>query len=355
MNLISRVILILYLLVPSVLTLEIYSKEGLKRYEENPINSNDQSEKYLNEKNYIVGPGDVFRLDFLGKEEETFFKQTEFEVIKTGKAYIPIIGELYLEGLTYSETYQLIKDKYSDELITPQFTLKLISARPALISVVGEVRSPGVYTMIDEIQIQDNSNSRITDVLLKAGGLTKDSNIRNITLLRKLPDSNGGGYKKANLNLYDLVFKGDHSQNPIIFDGDLIKVSKVDSSQKLPKTNFTETLIEVYIVGEVLKPGKILIKNGTQIAQAIYYAGGPKDLRANTQKIQLLRTNKNGSISLNKYNLKLKKYNKSLKNPILEDGDIIRVAPTILSKTSDIIKETSTPVLNIFALYKIFD
>ena len=49
--------------------------------------------------------------------------------------------------------------------------------------------------------------------------------------------------------------------NAFLFDGDFIKVSKVDNIAKLPKTNFTETLIEVYVVGEVLKPGKILIKN----------------------------------------------------------------------------------------------
>ena len=140
-----------------------------------------------------------------------------------------------------------------------------------------------------------------------------------------------------------------------MFDGDFIKVSKVDNIAKLPKTNFTETLIEVYVVGEVLKPGKMLIKNGTQLAQAIYYAGGPTNIRADTKNIELVRTNPNGSITYKKYNTKLNKISSTFKNPMLEDGDIVRVAPNKFTKTSDIIRATTTPALNIFALYKIFD
>ena len=108
-------------------------------------------------------------------------------------------------------------------------------------------------------------------------------------------------------------------------------------------------------MGEVAKPGKMLIKNGTQLAQALYYAGGPIDIRGNTKKVELVRTKQNGSVVLNKYDLKLKGINSNLINPMLQDGDIVRFAPTIFSKTSDVIKATTTPVLNIFALYKIFD
>ena len=50
----------------------------------------------------------------------------------------------------------------------------------------------------------------------------------------------------------------------------------------------TNTLIEVYVVGEVEQPGKLLIKNGTQLSQAVYYAG-PTDLRANKKSSDLIR------------------------------------------------------------------
>ena len=145
-------------------------------------------------------------------------------------------------------------------------------------------------------------NLRVVDAIKEAGGLTKDSNIRNIELIRKLPESKGGS-KVAVLDLYDLVFNGNLNQNPIIFDGDFIKVSKADNTTKLPKTNITSSIIEVYVVGEVEAPGKIKVERGTQLTQAVFYAGGPTDLRANSKKVQLVRSNDNGSMTFNKYDI----------------------------------------------------
>ena len=182
MNLLSKLVLVLSLALSSFFPLEIYTKENLTNLQDNKYSS-IENESSLDEKNYIIGPGDIFSIEFIGKEEEELLNK-EFRVIKTGKAYIPIIGEVVLEGLTYNEAYQLIKDKFSNELITPEFTLKLINARPVLISIVGEVRSPGIYTMgasrlQNESKFINTEYSRIVDALLEAGGLTQDSNIKN--------------------------------------------------------------------------------------------------------------------------------------------------------------------------------
>ncbi len=352
MNLIAKFFLVLYLFSSCIFPLEILPKEDNDNLIKNLNNSN--SNIALNNDDYILGPGDIFKIVFIGNNVISE-KDIEFEIMKTGKAFIPVIGEIYLNGLSISESYNLLKSKFSEELINPEFNLSLIRARAIRLSIIGEVRSPGIYTLVDESNSPEKIYSRVIDGLLKSGGLTKNSNIRNIELIRKIPESKGGGYKKAKLDLYDLVFNGNHSQNPILFDGDFIKVSKVDNIAKLPKTNFTETLIEVYVVGEVLRPGKILIKNGTQLAQAVYYAGGPTNIRADTKNIELVRTNPNGSITFKKYKTNLNKVSSTLKNPMLEDGDIVRIAPNNFTKTTDIIQATTVPALNIFALFKIFD
>ncbi len=353
MNLLAKFFLILYICSSSIFPSEIFPKEDKDNLIKNLNNSN--SDISLKDDNYILGPGDIIQVVFVGNN--TFTKEDiEFEIMKTGRAFIPLIGEIYLNGLSISESYKLLKSKFGEELINPEFNLSLIEGKPVQFSTVGEVRSPGIYSIINkDVKTSQKKFHRIVDALLESGGLTKNSNIRNIELLRKIPESKGGGYKKAKLDLYDLVFNGNHSQNPILFDGDVIKVSKFDNIAKLPKTNFTETLIEVHVVGEVLKPGKILIKNGTQLAQAIYYAGGPTNIRADTNNIELVRTNPNGSITYKKYNAKLNKVSSNFKNPMLEDGDIVRIAPNKFTKTSDIIKATLSPALNIFTLYKIFE
>ena len=353
MNLVAKFFLILYLFSSCIFPLEIFTKENNDNLNKN---LNDTiSDLSLNNDDYILGPGDTFTIDFVGNNlfsEENI----KFEIIKTGSAFIPLIGEVYLDGLSISEAYNLLKSKFAEELINPEFNLTLTKGRSVQFSIIGEVRSPGIYSLPDiKPDALEKRFNRLVDALLESGGLTKNSNIRNIELVRKIPKSKGGGYKKAQLDLYDLVFNGNHSQNPILFDGDLIKVSKVDNTAKLPKTNFTETLIEVHVVGEVSSPGKILIKNGTQLAQAVYYAGGPTNIRADTKNIELLRTNPNGSITFKKFNAKLNKVSSNFKNPMLQDGDIVRVVPNKFTKTTDIIRATTSPALNIFALFKIFE
>ena len=353
MNLVAKFFLILYLFSHCIFPLEIFTKENNDNLNKNLNDTN--SNLSLSNDDYILGPGDTFTLDFVGNNlfsEENI----KFEIIKTGSAFIPIIGEVYLDGLSISESYKLLKSKFAEELINPEFNLTLTRGRSVQFSITGEVRSPGIYSLPTPVpNALEQKFNRLVDALLESGGLTKNSNIRNIELVRKISESKGGGYKKAQLDLYDLVFNGNHSQNPILFDGDFIKVYKADNVGKLPKTNFTDTLIEVQVVGEVGSPGKILIKNGTQLTQAIYYAGGPTDIRSNIKNVELLRTNPNGSITFKKYNTKINNKDPNFKNPILEDGDIIRVSTTTFAKASDIIQATTTPALNIFALYKLFE
>ena len=353
MNFIAKFFLILYLFSSSIFPLEIFPKEDKDNLIKNLDNSN--TDISLKKNNYILGPGDIFEIDFLGNN--VFEESIEFEIMKTGSAFITLIGEVYLNELSISESYELFKSKFAEELINPEFNLTLIKARAVQVSIVGEVSSPGVYSLPSGGS-EANSNkkfNRVVDALLVSGGLTKNSNIRNIELVRKIPESKGGGYKKAKLNLYDLVFNGNHSQNPILFDGDFIKVHKADNLVRIPKTNFTNTSIQVHVVGEVNNPGKITIKDGTQLTQAVYYAGGPTDIRANRKNVELFRTNPNGSITLKKYNTKLNKINSKFKNPMLEDGDIVKVSSTVIARTSDIIKSTTSPILNMLALYKFFD
>ena len=351
----ARFLIISYLIISPIFPfkyLKTNAEENIKT--DSLINSKQEDlENNLNEEDYVIGPGDVFQLKFLNNKD----LQSEFKVVKDGKAYLPIIGKVKLEGLTLSEGKNLLKEIYSNELINPELQLRLLKERPINITIIGEVGSPGVYTIgntsTDSGKKFFKDNLRVVDVIKEAGGLTKDSNIKNIELIRKLPLSKGGS-KKATLNLYELVFNGNLNQNPIVFDGDFINVPKASNITKLPKTNLTNSIIEVYVVGEVVSPGKLKVERGTQLTQAVFYAGGPTDLRANRKRVQLVRSNDNGSMTFNRYDINLKKRNPNI-NPILENGDIIKVSPNAFTKSFDIISTATTPALNIFAIYKIFE
>ena len=65
---------------------------------------------------------------------------------------------------------------------------------------MSEVRSPGIYSLYnkDEKTTQRKFH-RIVDALVESGGLTKNLNIRNIELVRKIPESKKGGIKKSQI------------------------------------------------------------------------------------------------------------------------------------------------------------
>ena len=48
-----------------------------------------------------------------------------------------------------------------------------------------------------------------------------------------MPESSEDSYKKATLNLVELIKNGNTLQNPYIFDGDIIKIQKSDENYEL--------------------------------------------------------------------------------------------------------------------------
>ena len=115
-----------------------------------------------------------------------------------------------------------------------------------------------------------------------------------------------GGYKQSTIDLYQLILEGDLNQNLNLYDGDIITLRKVDSAlsfdHKIFKTNLSLNKIKVFVSGEVRAPGNILIESNSKLLQAVYKAGGPINYRANKGRVDIIRTNTNGSISIKNIN-----------------------------------------------------
>ena len=81
--------------------------------------------------------------------------------------------------------------------------------RTMLVYVVGEVRQPGAYTI--------SSLSTIINALFASGGPTKNGSLRRIQLVRQ-------GRQIHTLDLYDLLLRGNKSQDTTLQSGDTILV-----------------------------------------------------------------------------------------------------------------------------------
>ena len=70
------------------------------------------------------------------------------------------------------------------------------------------------------------------DAIRKAGGITLNSDLENIEVIRKNPISKGGGLVKAKINFLDFLYNQNTQNNIRIFDEDTIIVNKTEKNDK---------------------------------------------------------------------------------------------------------------------------
>ena len=308
----------------------------------------------IQSENYLLGPGDLIEISILD------FPDTNrtIEVLNNGGLQIPFIGLVNIEGLTIDEAKQLITEKLSRELLRPDIELFLIRQRNIRFTIAGEVQMPGFYTFqSSETGGIQNLNATLVAALQKAGGITPEADISNIIMTRKLP---GGkeDRKFANIDLTSLIFDGNMSQNPVLQDGDFINVNKSSNESKkaalIKKTNLSPTQISVYVVGEVKTPGMIKLRSNTPLVQGVLAAGGPVAGRSSNADVELIRVNNKGSAIFKKYKLDLTQKNTDENNPILNNGDTIRIKRNSFAVATDSIGTLSAPFRDIITVWSFF-
>jgi polysaccharide export outer membrane protein len=312
---------------------------------------------------YILGAGDSLDLKLFDAPELS----GGLDVLNDGTVSLPLIGSVRVQGLTLSQAQQWFTTLFRKQLQRPDLQLKVVRPRPIRVALVGEVERPGIYTLTTSESAQTEGGPSIAisglptlvDALQKAGGITLNANLRDVTLQRRLPGE-APSYKRASLNLLDLVFEGDQQQNPLLFDGDTIRVGRADQpvpeSVALASTTLTAKRITVYVVGEVERPGATEVSANIPLVQAVLAAGGPKLNRASRSNVELVRINRNGTALRETFKLDFGQGASNAKNPPLRDGDAVIVNRNGLAVASDALNAVGQPltsVVNIWALTRL--
>ena len=331
------------------------------------IKSNETNN--VNKSLYILGPGDEIFLKIYDNDEFS----GSLHILSDGTSTFPLIGNINISGLTIENATEKLRKLYSNELLNPELSIEVKDPRPIRVSLIGEIKNPGIYSMdtsknssVDSEFIFITGIPTVVDAIQKAGGISKNANIQNIKLMRKLPLNNNKkleNYKVSYLNLIELLEEGTQSQNPPLFDGDIIKIPKVSinnisTNYDLLSFNLSPKIIEVNVVGEVTSPGKKKIPNKSSLSQAILSAGGLSKWGSNKKNVVLYRINKNGSIQKRKFKFDLNAEISESKNPILKDGDTILVGRTNTAGAVNNISGFNMAVDTIFksiSIFKLFD
>jgi polysaccharide export outer membrane protein len=119
-------------------------------------------------------------------------KLQTYLVDKEGYIDYPIIGRINVKGLTRVEAQEFIKSKIHPAYITEE-PVVVVRFHNYKISVLGEVKSPGQYTI-------SNEHCTLLDALAMAGDLTIYGKRSNIMLIR---EDNDGRKHIQRINLQD--------------------------------------------------------------------------------------------------------------------------------------------------------
>jgi polysaccharide export outer membrane protein len=114
--------------------------------------------------------------------------------------------------------------------------------------------------------------------------------------------------------------------------------------------------MNVNVIGEVERPGAVELPANTPLIQAVLAAGGPKGWRASRGSVELVRINRNGSVTRERFQLNLSQGASSTANPPLRNGDTVVVNRSGFAVASDALTAVGAPltsVANIFALIRL--
>ena len=317
---------------------------------------------------YIIGPGDRLELSFLSPA----YKELggSFELLSDGSTSLPSLGSVMLEGLTVQQANTWLERLYARTLRRPTLNLRVVTARPLQVSIIGEVETPGLYTLSqqgDASAVQGVGGAvsglpTVVSAIQKAGGLTLVANLTDVRLQRRIP-GDSQQLRETTLDLLALLQRGDKRQNPFLQDGDTLVVGKAASIpsnevMELAATNLSPQSIRVNLVGEVKRPGQLELPANIPLAQAILAAGGPTDVRANRGDIELVRLNRNGTASTQRFRLDFRRGVSSAFNPPLRDGDSVIVHRSVYGVAADALDIVAVPLtglVNLASLYYIFN
>ena len=310
---------------------------------------------------YLIGPGDLLSLKLFDAPEMS----GELKVLSDGSVSLPLVGSVVLSGLTLQQASGLIQELLSSQMLRPEAQLTVVTPRPILVSVVGAVEKPGVYSLSATQGVGGKGGSgsprsglpTLVNAIQRAGGITQQADLRSVKLQRRLPGS-PARFKLAHVNLLDLLIEGDQLQNPFLFDGDTIKLERAKETPseaiELAASNLSPEVIDVNVIGEVNSPGRLQLQPNTPLVQAVLAAGGLKDWRANGGNVELVRINRNGTAMLKRFRFNMGSDASNEANPPLRQGDTVRVGRSLLAKGSDALGAVSEPVSNLVTAWSLF-
>jgi len=319
---------------------------------------------------YTLGSGDFVRVIVYGDAELT----RDLRVSESGVLTFPLIGEVNVGGKTTIEAEQRIANslKQGGFIANPQVSVSVLEFLSKSVSVLGGVNKPGRYSIIRPTDIKD--------IIAEAGGLTGDAseiltlirgnvrqfynlndiiertnssdgdvrlyggesiyvNAKDVTVSGQVQRPGKYGIQGGNQKITDfvamaggaienasefLLFTTQRSGTPETIEINIDDLFRNPTSQ-VNRQLFPGDVVyvpkapQVYVYGEVQRPGMYKVDKNMTVMQAIAKAGG-LTIRGTQRSVKLHRRSESGQISKSVPNL----------TDSLKDEDVLYIEESLL-------------------------
>ena len=266
---------------------------------------------------YLLGPGDTIKVTVWTGNE---LLEQSLSVAGDGTILVPffINKMIKVTGLTAIEVRDLLLAELNKTFISPVVQVITTGFESRKAFLVGEVGTPGNFPIA--------GTGQVLEFVLRHGGFSQRANLNEVQVTRR-----DGAKQRA--NLYDVIIKGDQSQNITVFPGDIVYVPSVETIGK-----------RYFMLGEVRNPGVLQSTEDLTLLDAIGKSG-TLTIAAEAKHVLVVRLNASGESEVMDISFSdIYRKGEFSQNIRLQNNDIVFVPRNLRTRVADALSAIA-PVL----------
>ncbi|MCW5637016.1 MAG: polysaccharide export protein EpsE [Rubrivivax sp.] len=215
---------------------------------------------------YVLGPGDVIKITVFQSPELSL----DTRIPETGVISYPLLGPVQLGNLTVAAAEKRIADGLLNGkfLKQPQVSILVITQKGSQATVLGFAVRQGRYPL-------EVTNTKLSDLLALAGGVSPEGS----DTLTVVGTRNGQPFRRQ-VDLKSLFRGGNPADDIVIQHNDVVYIERAP---------------QIYVYGEVQRPGVLRLERGMTVLQALAASGG-LTLRGTQRGIRVHRRGADGKV-----------------------------------------------------------
>lgn len=194
---------------------------------------------------YRLNVGDTIDISLTGSAEGSVQRTID----QRGRIFLPSVGEIQLAGVRQGDLKDVLMRAIGTQFRNFRVGVRTTELRGLRVFVTGYPRNPGAFSV--------SSLSTAFNAILQAGGPAGGGSLRSARLVRD-------GREVADIDLYDIMLRGDRSEDAVLENEDVIVISPA--------------MPQFAVWGSVQREAIFEMRAGETLADALRFAGGPNEL-----------------------------------------------------------------------------